>query len=341
MRRTLLWALGGAVTFAALAAGGGALWLSWRYPPRREVADRDTLRAEIATLAARRDSLRNVVFSESDTLALLDQAPEGDVLVALPKPFVQAIASDVVTGWFGNVDVHLRNLRVRKDGDVQARLSILGRRQVGSYHLDLRLHDVTGRLVPGAPALAFREDGIGVTLPVQLARGNGRGTIAFEWDSKGVARAVCGDLSVTRDISGAVRPGRYVARGRIVLSATNGTLVADPDFPALAMRLHVVPSEASLRLLRETLVSKGKLCDIAVGKANVDDRILALLERGFVVRIPQRLFRPVEFPIAVAAALPLEGRRMRVSVEPSNLRITAQALWLAAGVQVRPVAGDR
>lgn len=341
MRRAIAWTLGGGAALTLLAAGGMMAWLSWRYPLRREVADRDTLRREIAALAARRDSLRNIVLSESDTLSLLEQAPEGDVLVALPKPFVQAIAQDVVTGWFGNVDVHLRNLRVRKEGDVRARLSILGRRQVGSYALDLRLHEVTGRLVPGVPELAFRDDGIGVTLPVQLARGRGRGTIAFEWDSKGMARAVCGDLNVTRDISGSVRPGRYVARGRIALSATNGTLVADPDFPALSMRLHVVPSQASLLVLRETLVSKGKLCDIAVGKANVDDRILALLERGFVVRIPQRLFRPVEFPIAVAAALPLQGRRMHVSVEPSNLRITRQALWLAAGVQLRPVAAAR
>lgn len=341
MKRALAWALGGATVATLLAAGGGALWLSWRYPPRREAADRDTLRREIARLAAHRDSLRNRVVSQSDTLALLAQAPDGDVLVALPKPFVQSIAHDVVTGWFGNVDVHLRNLRVRKEGDVRARLSILGRRQVGSYHLDLRLHDVTGRLVPGAPELAFRDDGIGVTLPVQLAKGTGRGTIAFEWDSKGIANAVCGDLSVTRDIAGSVRPERYTARGRIALSATNGTLVADPDFPALAMRLHVVPSQASLTLLRETLASKGTLCDIAVGRANVDDRILALLERGFTVRIPQRFFRPVTFPIAVAASVPVEGRRMQVSVEPSNLRITRQALWLAAGVQVRPLSPGR
>jgi hypothetical protein len=341
MKRAFLWSLGGVAAVSLLAAGGMVLWLSWRYPLRREEVDRDTLRAEITTLAARRDSLRNVVFTESDALSLLEQAPEGDVLVALPKPFVQSIASDVVTGWFGNVDVRLRNLRVRKDGDVRARLSILGRRQVGSYRLDLRLHEVTGRLVPTVPELAFRDDGIGVILPVQLARGSGRGTITFEWDSKGMAQAVCGDLTVTADISGAVRPRSYVARGHIALSATNGTLVADPDFPALAMRLHVVPSASSLRLLRETLESKGKLCDVAVGKANVDDRILALLDRGFVVRIPQRLFRPVAFPIAVAAALPLEGRRMHVSVAPSNLRITEQALWLSAGVQLRPVAAER
>jgi hypothetical protein len=329
------------VLLGALAlAGGGLLWLSWSYRPVYDREDPVRLRAEVAALTVTRDSVRDLVFAAAEASPLLQQRPDADLMVALPAAFVEALVRDIITGWFHEVELHLRNLRVAKAGEVRARIGILGRRRVGTYDLRLRLDDVRGRLEPGAPTLRFTGDRIGMVVPVRLASGSGTGVIAFEWDSRGMANAVCGDLAAERRIEGTVRPQEYVARGRLTVQATDSAVLIDPAFPDLAIRLRVVPSARSVRMLEELLATKGGLCGIAIGRANVEQRILDLVDRGFTVKVPQRFFRPVQLPIAIESDLTLPDRAVRLSVTPAAARITPLAVWLGANVAIERLVGE-
>ena len=113
------------------------------------------------------------MYATAATSDLLDRRPPGDVVIALPTPFVDAVVRSVVTGWFHDVDLRLPRMRVRKAGEVKARLGILGRRTVGSYDLDVVLDKVRGRLQPEAPTLAFGGDTIRISVPVRVAAGTG------------------------------------------------------------------------------------------------------------------------------------------------------------------------
>lgn len=310
------------------------LVLALRFRPKALREDPATVEREIVQLAKQRDSLRALVYDAALTSDVLDGQPEGDVLIALPTPFVEGVVRSVVTGWFHDVDIRLPTIRLKKSGDVKARLGLFGRRTVGSYDLDVRLDDVRGRLQPDAPELTFGGDVITMSVPVRVAGGTGIAHIKADWKSRGLARTVCGGMSAERDVTGQVRARTYVARGRIVLSAVDGAVLADPDFPGLAMRLFIDPSQRSVAALDSMLDAKTGLCGYAVDKSRASERIQELVGRGFNVRIPQRFFRPIRLPIAVETAVPLENRQLALQVTPRALSVHPSTIWISANVSL-------
>ena len=333
MKKFILMALAVLVLVPAAAVG----FLAVKYRPRASREDPVAVAREIASLKAQRDSL----VARGDTLVknaeLLQRIPSGDVLIGLPTPFVDQLVRDIITGWFHDVELHLKGLRVRKAGEVKAKM-VVKKRTIGSYDLDLTLDDVRGKLQPGEPKLSFGGDIIRIALPLRVASGSGKATIKFVWDSKGMASPVCGELAATREVSGTVRRADYDVQGRMVLSAVSGALMADPDFPELAVRLFIDPSPESVKVLEDLLATKGGACGIAVGKAKVGDRVLGLVDKGFLVKIPQKFFRPLRLPIAVETSVPMQDNRMALKVTPSGLAVTSAAIWLGANVGVGAVA---
>jgi hypothetical protein len=112
--------------------------------------------------------------------------------------------------------------------------------------------------------------------------------------------------------------------------------MADPDFPELAVRLFIDPSEESLKVLDELLASKGGACGVAIGKAKVGDRIKELIGNGFNVKIPQKFFRPIRLPVAVQTSVPVQDKPLALTVKPSGLAVTPASVWLGADVSVGP-----
>ena len=306
--------------------------LGLRFRPKSEREDTAVVQREIATLTATRDSLRKIVYAAAATSDLLDRRPAGDIVIALPTPFVEALVRSVVTGWFHDVDLRLPRMRVRKEGEITARLGILGRRTVGSYDLDVVLDKVHGRLQPDIPTLAFGGDTIKISVPVRVAAGTGIARVTALWKSKGLAGPVCGDMSVTRDVTGQVRAKTYLAQGRIVLTAENGRINADPAFPDLSMRLFIDPSRSSVAALDSVIASKRGLCKFAMDKARAGEKMLEIVGRGFNVRIPQRFFRPIRLPVAVQTEVPVGDRAVALKVTPSALLVTPSTVWIAATV---------
>lgn len=292
---------------------------------------------EIVQLTHERDSLRTLVLAAADSSELFARRPAGDVLIGLPSPFVASLVKDIVAGWFHDVEVTLRGLEFHKAGDVRAPLGVLGRRRVGSYDMNITFDELRGRMTAGAPSVNFGGDVIKVALPVRVNGGNVRATIAIDWESKGLANAICGDLAATHTVTGTVRATDHIAIGRLVLGARDGSVVVDPEFPELAIRLFPEADSASVAVLDSLLATKGGLCGIAVQKVRVSDLIVARVARGFLIRIPQKFFRPVRLPIAVERAVGTGGRELTLVVSPRDLVVTRAAVWLAADVRIAPV----
>ncbi len=328
MRHKLLYSVLGSIAVLTLAGGVFAL----RYRPRSEREDPATVEREIRALTVQRDSLRAVVYDAALLSDVLDGQPDGDVVIGLPTPFIDKMVRSIVTGWFHDVDIRLPEMNLRKTGEVKAKIGIFGRRRVGEYTLRVRLNDVRGRLQPDAPKLTFGGDVITMEVPVRVAGGTGIAHIKADWESRGLAGPVCGDMTVERDVTGQVRARTYIARGRIVLTAVDGGVRADPDFPGLAIRLFVEPSARSVAALDSVMESRGGLCGYAIDRSGASERIQALVGRGFNVKIPQRFFRPIQLPISVETAVPLANRDLALQVTPSKLTVQPSTVWIAADV---------
>ncbi len=306
--------------------------LGLRFRPKSDREDPAKVLQEIASLTRQRDSLRAVVYENVASSDLLDRRPAGDIAIGLPTPFVDQIVKSVVSGWFHDVDLRLPRMRVRKDGEIKARLGIFGRRTVGSYDLEVILDNVRGHLQPEVPTLTFGGDTIRVSVPVHVAAGTGIARVTADWKSKGIAGPVCGDMSVTRDVTGRVRARDYVAKGLIALSAVNGSVSADPAFPELAIRVFIDPAPESVAALDSVLASRGGLCGYAVDKSRASEKMQALVGRGFRVKIPQRFFRPIRLPVAVETEVPVADTSVSLKVTPSALTVTNSTVWIAATV---------
>ena len=165
---------------------------------------------------------------------------QGNVVVGVPVALIQDIVKQAVTGLFGDFSLHLSEIKVHEAKPVRAKL-LFGRSKIGSFVLDLNIHELSGRFAAAPPDLDFDHDRIRVKLPVQLASGGGRATVHFVWQGSGVAGRVCGDLDETREAHGTVVPEEFLLEGAFGVVFEGGKLRLRPQFDELAIRIFIHP----------------------------------------------------------------------------------------------------
>jgi hypothetical protein len=304
-----------------LLAGGAAYgWRLWQRESR------------LAGLTETRRVLREELAALRDRDPLMASAPAGAILVGLPEEVGAGLLGHVTGGPLRQVDLELRNLTVRKSGSVRVKL-LFGRMTAGTYALDLRIQEIHGVLEPGAPKLSYAGGRVGIEIPVHVARGEGSGTLRLRWNSKGVANAICGDFAARIPVAGRVVPRTYPVKGSFGLELREGTLVAVPSFPDLAVNLKIEPSPESWQALDRVLGERGFQCRAALKKADLPALIRRLLDKGFGVKVPQKIFRPLRLPAGLQTELEMSGERFAVRVTPRELKVTPHVVWYAADLE--------
>jgi hypothetical protein len=327
-RRTLL-ILG--VSAAAIAAAVVVV-LRLRGPalgPPPTQAALEALRAERDALAAR---TRDAIVGQGEQS--LGRAPQAGIMIGIPTSVTRSIVEQVVTGLFGETTLTLRNLKVHNEGKLKAKM-LISKRTLGEYVLDMKIHQVQGLLKPGKPTLTFGTNTIGLTLPVRLAEGVGDAELNFKWDSKGTANIVCGDTEVSRTIGGGVVPHDYNVTGRFGISADAETLILRPQFPDLAVRIFVDPSEDAWKLVEEVVRDRPKGCEIALGKVDVKQKLSGLLGKGFNVKIPQKIFKPIRLPAGVSQSIEIQHVKVDLEVKPTGVLVAGDRIWYGADLTLR------
>jgi hypothetical protein len=223
---------------------------------------------------------------------------------------------------------------VHKEGQLKAKL-LIKKRTLGEYTLDMKIHEVQGLLKPGKPTLAFGTNTIDIGLPVRLAEGTGNAELNFKWDSKGSANLVCGDTEVSRTIAGGVVPQDYSVKGSFGIAAAAETIVLRPRLPDLAVRIFVDPSEEAWKLVEEVVKGRPKGCEIALGKVDVKEKLSGLLGKGFNVKIPQKIFKPIRLPAGVSQSLEIQGVKMALEVKPAGVLVAGDRIWYGADLDLK------
>jgi len=288
--------------------------------------------AEIKALEAERDRLQaqmiqKVVDSGEVSLA---QAPRADLVIGLPTSLMRNVVNQVVTGLFGGTTLTLRGLKVAKDGKVDTKL-LFTKKTIGRYELDIAIQEVQGLLRPGTPDLTFGQNKIKVALPVSLAEGHGHAEIHLKWDSRGLAaNAVCGDEDTTRAVTGGVKPQDYRIVGEFGLEAEGDTVILRPDFGDLAVRIFVVPTDQAWGAVDAVVAAQRAGCRAALSKLNIKGILERLLGKGFNVKIPRKIMRPVRLPARVQGSLDVQGVKLNLEVTPAGLLVAQDRLWYGA-----------
>jgi hypothetical protein len=316
-RTTVLATLAAVSVLAASAACG-----------RQDRETPDSLRAEIAALEKERDTLRGRMNELMVKDPRLEGMPKAPVRVGVPTTLARDLIQRVVAGFVDQVTLELKNLKVKKSGTVKKVVTI------GQYDLKVTINRVIGKLKTGKPDVTFGGNKVQVALPVTVASGTGNATINFKWDGKNVAGATCGDLEVTQDVSGSVRPDSYPVAGGLVLSATAEDIVASPRFPVIKVNLKVKPSEESWGAVQKILEEKTGLCGYVVEKVNVLGIVQKLIDKGFNVRLPTEKIKPMAVPVGIEPTMEVRGQPVALAIKLGELAITEHMIWLGANVSV-------
>lgn len=292
--------------------------------------------ARLAALTAERDRLQNKwreVLAAKGERSLAD-APQADVMIGVPTAFTSSILEQAITGLLGETVLTLTNLTVHKAGEVKAKI-LFKKRTVGKYVLDVRIHKVQGILKPAKPTLAFGKNEVSVELPVHLAEGGGNADLRFRWDSKGLLpNVVCGDVDVTRGITGGVVPKDYRFSGSFAIAAAGEAIVLRPSFPRLAVQIFVDPSEQAWSVVDDVVRKRPKGCEIALNKIDIKEKLGEILGRGLNVKIPQKIFKPIRLPAGVRQSLNVQGVDLALRVKPTGVLVAEDRLWYGADVTV-------
>jgi hypothetical protein len=314
----------------ALVGGGVFLYVRFWMGPGPEELER--LRRDHATLRARVERGLRRGGSVAD-------APESTVLVGVPARVAERVGAEVVTGFLREVTLSLHDLKVRKEDEVRA--TILGRRTLGRFTLALAIAEDRARLRPGKPRLSFARDLVKVALPVTIAEGSGRGRLRFQWDGRGMAGAVCGDLDTTLQVAGTVVPGTHTLEGAFHLSTEGATIVARPEFGEIKVRVPIEPSNETWNAVDALVGQRGAVCRTALKAADLQEKLRSALARGVAVTIPRNaLAREMRFPAAIERPLDLPQRSMHLDVRPSGVVVSPARLWYGAIVEVRKLTED-
>ena len=292
-----------------------------------------------------RDELRRRLDARvaQDPDAAEAMAADGNVVVGLRARLVQDVIGEVTRRYLDRVVLDLDlGARIVEEGDLEVR-TFLGKVPAGRWHLDLVVHRVTGTLAAREGRVAFAGGGnlVRLDVPVALKGARGRATARFRWDGSSLAEVVCRDFEVQRTLEGRVLADEYPVKGAFRLSAGEVSVRAEPAFPPQSFRIRVDLAPESWEQVRDAIREQDVVlkCGLALDPAKVVDRLRATLAKGFDLKLPTALFRPVELPAAVRQRVEVLDRPVELNMKTRDLRVTPTAVWYGVDVQAAVGAG--
>jgi hypothetical protein len=295
--------------------------------------------AAYASLEREHQRLHQQLESLLDREPLLTElgAKEGEVVLAVRSSFARSLIQEVARLYLDRVGIDLQQIRVDKEGKLTTDTPI-GRRKVGTWSITLDVHRVQGVLRAGAAKVQIKDrNRLGVVLPVRIEKGRGEATLGFNWDPHWLVSLVCRDFETAVPIAGRIVPREYEVQGEFAFAAAGRNLIAHPRFEEREFRLEVDPSVESWDRVRRALDQQNEpsRCGLAMHPDEVVQHLREIVAKGFDVKLPRKLYRPVRFPAGFSESVTVDDRPVDLAIQPRELRMTSELITYAASVRTR------
>jgi hypothetical protein len=289
--------------------------------------------AELQQLQTEQDSLRQYVQMLVKKDPRIQDLPKGEVVIAIPTVFLKSVIEHLFSDVVSNVTLSLSGIKAHVAKKIKKVITI------GEFVLDIEITQVTGKLKPGQPAIKFGGNQVTMSLPVDLAEGEGEALIHFVWNGKNVADMTCGDMDITQKVSGSVIPSSYDVSGTLAFAIQGNKVVATPTFPETKLNIRVNPSQESWDAINAILEEKSGVCGWVLEKVDVPNLLKNLVEnKGFNVKLPLSKIKPFAFPAGVSDSVKVGGKILSFATQTNTIRIDPDAIWYSASVALDTVA---
>ncbi len=153
------------------------------------------------------------------------------------------------------------------------------------------------------------------------------------------ANLVCGDLDVTKHATGTVVSQHYRVQGGFELGMDGSALILTPEFPELAVRIFVTPTEQAWKVVDEVVADQRAGCRAALGKIDIKKILAKILGKGFNIKIPPKVLRPIRLPAGLRQSLSVQGVKLDFDLKTTDLTVSPERVWYGANIQTE--AQDR
>lgn len=315
-----------------LTAGAALLAHAQSLPTVKETT------ARIEGLKAERARLQEELRANLSDDARLEDAPSGAVLIGLPASLVESIVSEALTGPLRNVRLSLKDVvKVERSDEVKAK-TFLGMMTLGHYALTVNVRQVDAVIRPAAPTLTFGANRIGIDLPVRVEAGAVKASLAFKWDGRRLAGVVCGDLTGDHDLRATVPPVSARLRGRFDVQASGDRLIVKPVIAPIRLAFQVEPPQHTWDFIDDLIESKNAVCEAALRKAQVGQKVKDLVARGFKVTIPNTWLHTMTLPASFRDTFNVQGTSAGLAITPTGVSITKTRVWYGANLSLKKQA---
>ena len=309
------------------------LWTSFANAQELPTLAQTKLRIE--GLKAERARLQEELGSFLTDDAELVDGPKGAVLIGLPATLVEAIVSEALTGPLRNVRLTLKNVVKVERTDIIRAKTFLGTMTLGHYALTVNVKEVAAVMKPLLPKLTFGGNRIAIDLPVNVESGAVKASLHFKWDGRKLAGVVCGDLTSEHDLRATVPPVAARLRGRFDLEARGEKLIVRPVIAPINLAFKVEPQQQTWDFIDELIESKNAVCEAALRKAAVGQKVKDLVARGFKVTIPNNWLHAMTLPASFRDTVNLKGATAGLVITPAGVSITKTRIWYGADLALR------
>ena len=243
----------------------------------------------------------------TDDARLVD-APRGDVLIGLPSTLVESIVSEALAGPLRNVRLSLKDVvKVERSDEVQSK-TFLGTMTLGRYDLTVNVQEVNAVMKPRTPILTFGSNRIAIDLPVSVEAGERQGEALLqvgrpEPGRRGLRRSDRGARPARLGAPGPRAPPRPIRRG----GARASSSIVKPRIAPIEVAFHVEPLQRTWDFVDDLIGSKNAVCEAALRKAEVGQKVKDLVSRGFKVTVPTNWLHAMALPASFRDTVDVQG----------------------------------
>ena len=140
-----------------------------------------------------------------------------------------------------------------------------------------------------------------------------------------IAKAEKGELVTTDQIAVGVSEAA-------VESLLNASL---PQQVVVGKRVRVrLESAQPWQAVEEVVKAQRAGCEAALDKIDIEEILGNIVGKGFNVKIPQKLIKPIRLPAGLKQSLDIQGIKLALQIQPTGLLVSDERLWYGADISL-------
>jgi hypothetical protein len=300
-------------------------------PSAKEAPEQRVARLQHEVAQLRR---RFLAAAEGDPQIVKGSAAEGHLTAAVSPALFEDVVRRVFARYLDRVDVQLDGVKVAKTGRIH-KDTLFGNIHAGDWTASIQFPRIRGSLRAGRPRVRLPGGNrVLVEMPVHLERAKGTARVDFEWDSRSLVNVICRDFEVVQEVEGTVAHRDYPVTGQFTMAAGPDDLRARPSFDD-RFRIHPELGEESWAAIRKAVEAQDTIerCGIGLEPDKVMAQLGDLVNAGFVVKLPGKLFRAVRLPTRLTPTVRVQGQDVEVELTQSRLEAGPDGVWYGVWVK--------